>query len=45
MQEKKEYFKSLQKLIDDFNIKGIKEVSTIALVYQVAFKIVEATGG
>lgn len=41
MQEKKEYFKSLQKLIDDFNIKGIKEVQTIALVYQVAFKLVE----
>lgn len=37
------FFKSLQKLIDDFKIVGVKEVKTIALVYQVAFKIIEAT--
>lgn len=45
MQEKKDFFNSLQKLIEDFDNKGIKETATIALVYQVAFKILESTGG
>ena len=37
------FFKSLQKVIEDFKCKGISEVKTIALIYQVAFKIIEAT--
>ncbi|QIL78569.1 N-6 DNA methylase [Diaphorobacter sp. HDW4A] len=44
MQEKNDFFNNLEKLINDFNIKGIKEVKTIALVYQVAFKLIEKSG-
>lgn len=36
------YFKSLKDLLNKFNTDGVKEVKTIALVYQVAFKILEA---
>ncbi|PZP57621.1 MAG: hypothetical protein DI604_34570, partial [Delftia acidovorans] len=43
MEEKTEFFKNLQKLIEDLRIKGVTEVKTIALVYQVAFKMIEHT--
>lgn len=45
MQEKKDFFNSLQKLIEALKIKGVTEVKTIALVYQVAFKIIETSDG
>lgn len=38
---KTEFFKKLTEVCSNFNKSGVKEVKAIALVYQVAFKIIE----
>lgn len=41
---KQTFFKELSSLIDKLNNSGIKETTTISLIYQVAFGIIERTG-
>lgn len=40
---KQMFFKHLSNIIDKFHNEGIKETRTISLIYQVAFKMLEAT--
>ena len=41
---KTEFFKKLTEVCSNFNKSGVKEMNTIALVYQVAFKAIENSG-